>query len=461
MGARRDRGNAQLAGQACEGFDMTAQSPSLAEATRVWLRVGCLSFGGAAAQIAMLHRAVVEEKKWVEERRFLDALNYCTLLPGPEAQQLATYLGFILHGVRGGVIAGLMFVIPGALVMLALSALYVLGRDATLLQGLFFGIKAAVIAIVIEALLKIARRALKTPILRIAALLSFLALVVLDWPFPVVIIASALTGALLARIAPERLALKDAALIDTGKPVDAGAAFRAAASWTAVWWLPVAAAALLLGPQHLLVDVGLFFSKLAVITFGGAYAVLAYLADAAVNAKGWVTETEMIDGLGLAETTPGPTILVNQFAAFLAGWRSPQPFSPFVMAALASMMAVWVTFAPSFVWIFAGAPFVERVRANRLLQGALAMITAAVTGVIASLLLNFGLKVLFGGVREVVFGPLHVPWPDWAGFSPLAAALTGVAAFLLFRLHRGVIETVAVMAALGAAVTYGRVALGV
>ncbi len=438
--------------------DRRSPPPTLAEATRVWLKVGCLSFGGAAAQIAMLHRAVVEEKKWVGERRFLDALNYCTLLPGPEAQQLATYLGYILHGARGGVIAGLLFVIPGALVMMALSFLYALGRNLTLVEGLFFGIKAAVIAIVAEALLKIARRAFRTGFLVAAAIASFVAIAFLGVDFPYVILTAALAGAALARLSPGLLGLKPAGAPAEQPAGRTGDALAAALAWLAIWWAPVALAAVTLGAGHLLVEVGLFFSKLAVVTFGGAYAVLAYLADAAVNDKGWVTAAEMVDGLGLAETTPGPTILVNQFAAFLAGWRAPAPFSPPVMASLTAAMAVWVTFAPSFVWIFAGAPFVDRVRGNPLASGALAVITAAVTGVIASLALGFALHVLFGSVGQVRLGPATVPWPVWSSLSPLALALALLAATMLFRFHRGVIETVLWLGLAGVAVTFARTA---
>jgi chromate transporter len=430
--------------------------PTLAEATRLWLRIGCLSFGGAAAQIGMLHRAVVDERGWVSERRFLDALSYCTLLPGPEAQQLATYLGYILHGVRGGVIAGLLFVLPGALVMLALCLLYVLGGNLALVQGLFFGVKAAVIAIVAQALLKIGAKALKTPLLMAVAGLTFAAIVFADIGFIAIVISAALAGLLLAALAPSSIGLGQAGGVAPAAEPSVGTvrgAMMAALVWTLIWWAPVAMAALMLGPAHILVDVGLFFSKLAMVTFGGAYAVLAYLADAAVNDKGWLTAAEMIDGLGLAETTPGPTILVNQFAAFLAGWRAPAPFGAVTTAVLASAMAVWVTFAPSFVWIFAGAPFVDRVRGNRHLAGALGMITAAVVGVIAALVLSFGLKVLFAQVVTLRFGALQAPAPVLASFSPAAAALAVLAGVLLFRLKRGVIETVLICAAAGIAVT--------
>jgi chromate transporter len=441
--------------------DGVAPPPTLAEATRVWLRVGCLSFGGAAAQIAMLHKTVVDEKRWVEERRFLDALNYCTLLPGPEAQQLATYLGFILHGVRGGVIAGLLFVIPGALLMMALCFLYVLGRNLTLVEGLFFGIKAAVIAIVIEALIKIGKRALKTRFLIFAAIASFVALAFLDIDFPYVILAAALAGFILSVQRPEWLGKPQAAATPAKvDPAATRAALLAAAAWVLIWWAPVALAVVTLGAGHILVDVGLFFSKLAMITFGGAYAVLAYLADAAVNDKGWVSAAEMIDGLGLAETTPGPTILVNQFAAFLAGWRNPAPFGPALGAVLAATMAVWVTFAPSFVWIFAGSPFVERVRGNPRIAGALSVITAAVTGVIASLVLKFALGVLFGKVGSFSAGPLTLPVPDLSTLIWPAFGLAIVAGVMLFRLHRGVIETVVWLGLAGAVVTFGRSAMG-
>lgn len=441
--------------------DLPLPPPTLAEATLVWLRIGCLSFGGAATQIAMLHKAVVDEKRWVDERRFLDALNYCTLLPGPEAQQLATYLGFMLHGVRGGVVAGLLFVVPGALVMLALCSLYVLGRDLALVEGLFLGIKAAVIAIIIEALIKIGRRALKTRLLVAAAAASFVALAFLGAPFPAVIGAAAILGAGLALTRPAWIGrVGPPPQVALAPPGRTGEALRAAAIWTAIWWAPVGLAAFALGPAHLLVDVGLFFSKLAMITFGGAYAVLAYLADAAVNDKGWVTAAEMIDGLGLAETTPGPTILVNQFAAFLAGWRDAAPFQAWTGAALASLMAVWVTFAPSFVWIFAGSPFMERIRHNRAVAGALTLITAAVTGVIASLALAFGIGVLFGQTARWSFGPLSLPAPSLSALNMPALVLAMIAAAMLFRLHRGVIETVIALGLAGAGFTLLRPALG-
>lgn len=441
-------------GPAPEASAPPAAPPTLAEATRVWFKIGCLSFGGAAAQIAMLHKSVVDEKTWVDERRFLEALSYCTLLPGPEAQQLATYLGFILNGVRGGVIAGLLFVLPGAAVMMGLSLLYAYGRQLSLVDGVFLGVKAAVIAIVLEALIKIAKRGLKTRFLLGAALASFVALAFLNVDFPYVIGGAALLGAILAGTRPAWLgAARPAEADGPSAEGQTRAALTAALAWTAIWWAPVALAALTLGAGHLLVEIGLFFSKLAMITFGGAYAVLAYLADAAVNDKGWVTPAEMIDGLGLAETTPGPTILVNQFTAFLAGFRTPAPFGPALGGILAASMAVWVTFAPSFVWIFAGSPFVERFRRNVRIAGALSTITAAVTGVIGSLALTFSVGVLFKSVGKASFGPMVLPSPDWASLDPVVLTLALAAGFMLFRLHRGVIETVLWLAAAGALVS--------
>ncbi len=433
------------------------QTVPFGEAMALWAKVGVLSFGGAAGQIAMMHRLVVDEKRWVEERRFLDALNYCTLLPGPEAQQLATYLGWLMHGVRGGLVAGLFFVVPGAVFMLALSFLYVLGQGVPLIDGVFFGIKAAVIAIVVEAVIRIGRRAMKTPALIGLSVLAFLALLLLKAPFPLVILVAGLFGFLAASRNPFLVGVRpgDGPVAAVSQSIGlrlAGVA-GSALVWLCVWWAPVVVAVLTLGASHILVDIGLFFSKLAVITFGGAYAVLAYLADAAVTAKGWVTPTEMIDGLGLAETTPGPTILVNQFVGFLAAMRTPAPFSPLVGAALGAMMTVWVTFAPSFLWIFAGAPFLEDMRGNPRVAGALSAITAAVVGVIAHLALWFGLNVLFATVRHVSVGPFVLIAVDWATLRPDALLLTILAFVLLFVWHRGVITTVGLMALAGVVAT--------
>lgn len=426
-----------------------AEPVSLREATRLWAKVGCLSFGGAAGQIAMLHRLVVDERRWLDDRSFLNALNFCTLLPGPEAQQLATYLGWRLHGVVGGLIAGALFVVPGALVMFALALLYGYGQGLAVVEGLFLGIKAAVLAIVAEALHRIGKRALKSRTLVTIALASFVAIVVLDVPFPAVVGAAALIGAVGSRAAPAAFGIAERPPAPAGTQPSSSGALLAAGACLLAWWAPVLLATLMLGPGHLLVELGLFFSKLAVVTFGGAYAVLAYLADAAVEAKGWVTTAEMVDGLGLAETTPGPTILVNQFVGTLAALRNPAPFGPVAAAALGSLMTVWVTFLPSFVWIFAGAPSLERIVGNPRLAGALAAITAAVVGVVASLAVTFGLQVLFAEVGSWRLGPFRLPWPVITSLRPDMLLLSVVSAVLLFRFHFGVVKTVAVMAVAG------------
>ncbi|HEY5216842.1 MAG TPA: chromate efflux transporter [Pseudolabrys sp.] len=425
--------------------------PSFGEAFKVWLNIGCINFGGPAAQIALMHRVVVDEKKWVEEARFLHALSFCMLLPGPEAQKLATYLGWLLHGTRGGLAAGILFVVPGALVMLGLSLLYALGRGVPLIDGALFGIKAAVLVIVIEALIRIGKRALKTSVLLGLAAAAFVGIFFLALPFPLIVAAAALIGYLVARRSPGQLGLS-AKAESVPPPTQGRWRHFAVASLIGLlaWAAPVALAALILGPQHVLVSIGLFFSKLAVVSFGGAYALLAYMAQQAVETYGWMTAPEMVDGLGLAETTPGPLILVTQFVGFLAAFREAAPFSPITAGVLGAAMTTWVTFVPSMLWIFAGAPFVERLRSNRQLSGALAAITAAVVGVILNLSVWFALNVLFGKVTEMHTGPLR-----WYAFDPLAldthaAVLAVTAALLAFRFHRSLIEVVVVMAVLGA-----------
>jgi chromate transporter len=436
-------------------MNASTTKPSFREAFMLWLKLGCINFGGPAGQIAMMHRMVVDEKKWVDEARFLHALNFCMLLPGPEAQKLATYIGWLLNGVRGGLVAGILFVLPGALVMFGLSTLYALGRGVRAVDGALFGIKAAVLVIVIEALIRIGRRGLKTSLLLAIAGAAFIGIFFLSLPFPIIVIAAALVGYLVARQAPERMGLE-------AKPPQAartsGARWRQ--FWIAtivgliVWWTPVGLATLVFGPQHVLVSVGLFFSKLAVVSFGGAYALLAYMAQQAVETYGWLTAPEMVDALGLAETTPGPLILVTQFVGALAAFRDPVPFSAVTASALGAAMTTWVTFVPSMLWIFAGAPFIEELRENRNISGALAAITAAVVGVILNLSVWFALHVLFGKVTEMHWGMLR-----WYAFDPLAldwraAALAAIAAALAFGLHRGLIEVVLVMAGLGVVTQY-------
>ena len=431
-----------------------SETPTFADALRVWFKIGCLSFGGPAGQIALMHRILVDEKKWVDEPRFLHALNFCMLLPGPEAQQLATYIGWLMHGVRGGIVAGVLFVLPGALLMLGLSLIYAVGQGMPLIDGALFGIKAAVLVIVVEALIRIGKRALKTHLLRTIAAAAFIGIFFLALPFPLIVMAAALVGYLVARRAPQWLAIT----VDGVYEPPAARRWRHAATATVVglvaWWTPVAIAVLLLGPHHVLVTVGTFFSKLATVSFGGAYALLAYMAQEAVDNQGWMTAAEMVDGLGLAETTPGPLILVTQFVGFLAGYRDAAPFSPMTAGVTAAAMTTWVTFSAAMFWIFAGAPFVEQLRSNRKLTGALAAITAAVVGVILNLTVWFALHVLFGHVTEQ-----HTRFLRWYAFDPLAldlktAALAIIAALLAFRFHRGLVEIVVVMAALGIAARF-------
>jgi len=416
---------------------------TFAEALRTWLKIGCLGFGGPAGQIALMHRILVDEKKWVEEQRYLHALNFCMLLPGPEAQKLATYVGWLLHGVRGGLAAGILFVLPGALVMLAFSLLYVMGQGIPMVDGALLGIKAAVLVIVVEALIRIGKRALKTRLLVGLAGMAFVGIFFLDLPFPLIVAIAAVIGFFTTKgIAPPSLPME-------GRWRQAGIAV---ALGLVLWWLPVLLCVMFFGREHVLVDIGVFFSKLAVVSFGGAYALLAYMAQQAVETYGWMSAPEMVDGLGLAETLPGPLIKVTQFVGFLGAWRSPQPFSPVMSAVLGSALTTWVTFVPPMLLIFAGAPFVEQLRANQRLSGALAAITAAVVGVVLNLTVWFALHVLFPAVTEMRAGPLR-----WYAFDPLAidvkvSVLAIVAAVLAFVLHRGLVQLVAIMAALGIAV---------
>jgi chromate transporter len=426
---------------------------SFGEALGVWLKIGCIGFGGPAGQIALMHRVLVDEKQWVDEARYLHALNFCMLLPGPEAQKLATYVGWLLHGTRGGLAAGILFVAPGALVMLGVSLLYVLGRGIPAVDGALFGIKAAVLVIVVEALIRIGRRSLRTRLLIGLAGLAFIGIFFLDLPFPLIVAAAAVTGFMVAQASPALLGLKAAA---GEPPAPRPGRWRQAASATAVglvlWWTPVAAAAVWLGSSHVLVDIGVFFSKLAVVSFGGAYALLAYMAQEAVETYRWMSAPEMVDGLGLAETLPGPLIKVTQFVGFLGAYRDAAPFTPIAAGIIGSALTTWVTFVPPMLLIFAGAPFIEQLRSHQRLSGALAAITAAVVGVILNLTVWFVLHVLFARVEEVRAGPLRAYAIDLASLDLGAFALALVAAALAFGLRRGLVELVVAMAALGVAV---------
>jgi chromate transporter len=424
-----------------------AGAPTFREALRVWARIGVLSFGGPAGQIALMHRELVEQRKWIDEARYLNALNFCMLLPGPEAMQLATYVGWRLHGLKGGLAAGLLFVVPGALVVLALSMLYAAFGKLPLAEALFVGIKAAVLAIVVEALLRIARRSLRDGTEWLIAGLAFVAIFFLAVPFPLIVLAAAIVG--FARGGGKAAAAPAPAHIGNGS-ASLTSTLATVAIWLAIWIVPLAALAWLFGGSHVLTQLALFFSKLAVVTFGGAYAVLAYMAQDVVEAYGWLTPGEMLDGLGLAETTPGPLILVTEFVGFLAAHRHGGG-NPWLMGALGAVVTLWATFAPCFLWIFAGAPYIERLNAEPRLKAALAAVTAAVVGVILNLTVWFALHVLFARVTERFAGPLRLHVPDPASISWPALALSVLAVVLLFALHRGIIATLAVCGALALA----------
>ena len=432
-----------------DATDATVPAPPLARTARTWFALGLLSFGGPAAQTALMHRTLVVERRWVDERRFLGALGFCMLLPGPEAMQLATWAGWRLHGIAGGLLAGLGFVLPGALVMLALGALYGVAADLAPVEALFTGVKAAVLAIVVQALARLWRRALARADHRALALGAFVALFLLDAPYPLVVVLAAGYGA---------LAPGDAA---SGTVSDAaGVSARAAPSWRAtlatlaiglaIWWAPIGALALATDPAdpaRILVELGTFFSTLAVLTFGGAYAVLAWLAQDAVETHGWLTAGQMMDGLGLAETTPGPLILVTEFVGYLAGLGAGGP----LLGVAGAAVVLWVTFVPCFVWIFAGAPWLDALSARPRLRGALAGITAAVVGVIANLSLWFALHVLFGTVEERRAGPVRLWVPEWSTVDWRVPALVALAAALLFGWRRSVPTVLAACSVTGLA----------
>ncbi|NQW08462.1 MAG: chromate efflux transporter, partial [Alphaproteobacteria bacterium] len=410
--------------------------------------------------IAIMHTELVDRKKWIGEERFLHALNYCMLLPGPEAQQLATYTGWLLHGTRGGLIAGTLFVVPGALVMLALSLIYVTYGELALVEAAFFGIKAAVLAIVAQAILRIGRRALAGRVLVALAVLSFVAIFFFAVPFPALVLAAGAFGWLAARHRPGLL------------PVvpghgDGGVGYAPARSvvnpWSravriltigvVLWAVPVLAAGWWLGAGHVLVQEGVFFSKMAVVTFGGAYAVLSYIGQQAVETYGWLSASEMLDGLGLAETTPGPLIMVAQFVGFLAAHRNPGPLDPVVAATLGAALTTWVTFVPCFLWIFLGAPHVEALRGNRALTGALTAITASIVGVVANLAVWFALHLWFADLPELWWGPLRVFAPTLATADLAAIGLSLAALVLVLRFKLGMLTTLALSAAAGVVIS--------
>ena len=408
---------------------------SLSDLTRTFARIGMLSFGGPAAQIALMHKVLVDERKWLTEKEYLSALSFCMLLPGPEAMQLATWAGWRLQGTKGGLIAGGLFVLPGALVVLALSMAYAAWGALPLIQALFLGVQAAVIAIVIEALIRVARRALHGRAAYVIAVAAFLGLFVLNLPFPVIILAAGIWGLMTAR--GNRATVPKAALPRTK---------AALMLWLAIWLVPLA---LLWLQGGILFDVGWFFSKLAVLTFGGAYAVLAWMTQEVVAVQGWLTTPQMMAGLGLAETTPGPLILVNEFVGFMAGYGA----GGWAMGLAAAIVTLWMTFVPCFLWIFVAAPYLARITADPRLAGALAAIMAAVVGVIANLSLWFALHLLFARVTPQGFGPVQLMVPDLASLNPTALGLAAVSALLLLGFHRPLWQVLVASALLSVAIS--------
>jgi chromate transporter len=424
------------------GSTDTAPTPTFREALAVWARIGVLSFGGPAGQIALMHRMLVDERRWIAEDRFLHALNFCMLLPGPEAMQLATYIGWRLHGTLGGLVAGLLFVLPGAIVVLALSIAYAFFGQVPIIEAAFVGIKAAVLVIVVEALLRVARRALRGPYDALIAAAAFIGIFFFAVPFPLIVAGAVAIGFLLLPAAPLRRDQESSA----EPPVSLSRTVATAALWLAIWIGPLLLVTALLGRTHVTTDIALFFSKLSVVTFGGAYAVLAYMAQQAVETYGWLSAGEMLDGLGLAETTPGPLILVTEFVGFLAGFRKGgEPQLAFGL--LGAAVTLWATFAPCFLWIFVGAPYVERLSKSPRLAGALAAVTAAVVGVILNLSLWFALHVIFGSVTATWYGPLQIWTPELASLNVEALALACLAAVLLFGVRLGIATTLSLSAA--------------
>lgn len=425
---------------------MPDPAPTLRAFLRTFGYIGLNSFGGPAGQIAVMHRVLVEEKRWLSESRFLHALNYCMLLPGPEAMQLATYAGWLMRGTWGGVVAGLLFVLPGALVMLALSAGYVAAYDIGLVASVFAGVKPAVLAVVLEALLRVSRRALKTRAHFAIAVAAFLALFLFALPFPVVIVCAGVAGLRWGGAPPAAHEEDPHAASVVVNPVRH--LVQTVLIWGTLWWAPV----LFAYTQHepLLVTLGQFFSRAAMVTFGGAYAVLSFIAQDVVNNYQWLAPGQMMDGLGLAETTPGPLILVNQFVGYLAGAQHSHAAAPWWGGILGAAMATWTTFVPCFLWIFLGAPFIESLRSNLRLSAALSGITASVVGVIANLSLWFAIHALFTATTRVAWGPLHTEWPQWASLSPSGLALAIIAAVLLLRLHVPMLAVLALSGAAGA-----------
>ena len=438
-----------------EDTNGAADNVSLAEATRVWAKIGWLGFGGPAGQIALMHRELVEKRRWISDERFLHALSYCMLLPGPEAQQLAIYIGWLMHRTVGGVIAGTLFVLPGVIVIGALSWLYATYQQLPAVTAVFFGLKAAVLAVVVEAVLRVGRRALKNRVMVAIAAAAFIAFYLFKLPFPIVILGAAGIGIVgrhwrpatfPAPVSAATLAQGDYLVdrrIARGELTQTARSLRKSIAvvgvCSALWVGPVIAVIAMFGHDSIFAQQGVFFGEAAVVTFGGAYAVLAYIAQKAVETYGWLSPGEMLDGLALAETTPGPLIMVVQYVAFLAAFRHPGTMSPYAAGVLGSLLTTWVTFAPCFLWIFLGAPYVEALRGNRTIHAALAAITAAVVGVILNLSVWFAVHTIFHVVHATSFGLIRADIPEWSSidFASLLLSACALAAMLRFKLGMG------------------------
>jgi chromate transporter len=433
------------------------------------MRVAALSFGGPAGQIAVMHRILVEEKRWISEARFLHALNYCMLLPGPEAQQLATYIGWLMHRTLGGIIAGGLFVLPGAIAIMALSYIYAAWGSVPVVVAMFFGLKAAVLAIVVEAVFRIGKRALKNGVLIGLAAGAFIGIFFLGVPFPVIVFGAALIGFVGGGMG--LAAFQGGSGHGSGKATDSvpvvdsllgeelpehvrpsvPRALRVSAVWLGLWLAPVTALLWALGSGNVFSQIAVFFSKMAMVTFGGAYAVLAYVAQQAVEHYGWLRPGEMLDGLGMAETTPGPLIMVLQFVGFMAAFRDAGGLPPMLAGTVGGLLATWVTFTPCFLWIFLGAPFVEKLRGNRALSAALSAITAAVVGVVLNLAIWFAVHTVFRMTVPVRAFPLSFDAPDLMSVDVWALVLAAAAAVAIFRFKVGMIPTLAASCAAGIA----------
>jgi chromate transporter len=443
------------------------QSPVITfwQALGVWTRVALNSFGGPAGQIAVMHRILVEEKRWISEERFLHALNYCMLLPGPEAQQLATYIGWLFHRVRGGLLAGGLFILPGFLAILALSIVYTTYQEATLVQTIFWGLKPAILAIVLEAVFRIGHRVLKNRVMMTLAFLGFFSIFFLNLPFPWIVLSAGIIGLVGGRlyeplfyvIKPRSVdpSIPEVAYLTDQMPLatrpSSVYAIKTAVVWLVIWLAPLIALTLWLGRDHVFVQEGWFFSKAAVVTFGGAYSVLAYIAQEAVATFAWLEPGEMLDGLGMAETTPGPLIQVVQFVGYMGAFRHAVGMDPMVAGILGSVLVTWVTFTPSFLWIFLGAPYIEFLRGKKALSTALSAITATVVGVVLNLAVWFWLHTLFSVVNETRWHGLRLFVPDWSTLDPALLGISIIACLATFRFKLGMFWTILLSISLGIA----------